>query len=78
MKEFLNNNLVTILIILAVFWTIPWKGMALWKSARQTDKIWFIILLLVNTLGILEILYIFIFSKRGAVKTPEEQITSNP
>lgn len=53
-----------ILVILAILWTLPWKAVALWKSARANDKIWFILLLVINTLAILEILYIFIFSKR--------------
>ncbi|MFA6159933.1 MAG: DUF5652 family protein [Parcubacteria group bacterium] len=53
-----------LIIIIAVIWTLPWKGFALWKSARRGDSIWFVILLLVNTLAILEILYIFIFSER--------------
>lgn len=51
-------------LILAVAWTIPWKGVALWKAARRGEKIWFIIMLIVNTLAILEILYIFVFSKK--------------
>ena len=50
---------------LAIVWSVVWKGMALWKSARQGDKIWFVILLFVNTLGILEILYIYVFSKKS-------------
>ncbi|MDO9231802.1 MAG: DUF5652 family protein [bacterium] len=53
-----------LIIIIAVVWTLPWKGFALWKSARKGDSIWFTILLIVNTLAILEILYIFIFSER--------------
>ncbi len=53
---------VTILIIL---WTIPWKAWALWKSARKGDKAWFIIIFLVNTLAILEIFYLFVFSKHS-------------
>ena len=39
-----------ILIILSL-WSLPWKGWALWKSAKANDKWWFILLLLVNTLG---------------------------
>jgi hypothetical protein len=58
---FLQNSW---LIILLALWTIPWKGVALWKSARKSDKWWFIALLIINTLGILEILYIYIFSKK--------------
>jgi methionyl-tRNA synthetase len=61
MEQFLQNPW---LIALIVAWTLPWKGVALWKSARQGDKKWFIALLIVNTLGILEILYIYIFGKR--------------
>lgn len=52
------------LIGLAVLWTIPWKGVALWKATKNNHKWWFVALLVINTLGILEILYIFIFSKR--------------
>jgi methionyl-tRNA synthetase len=54
---------MTILILLSIAWTLPWKGVALWKSARNRHLVWFIVLLIVNTLGILEIIYIFGFSK---------------
>ncbi len=54
-----------IIFILLVVWSITWKGLALWKSARLSDKWWFIALLVINTIGILEILYLFIFSKRN-------------
>ena len=52
----------TLLIILLI-WSLAWKGVALWKSARKKHLIWFIILFVINTMGILEILYIFLFSK---------------
>jgi len=52
------------LIILIAIWTLPWKGVALWIAARNKDVAWFVVLLLLNTLGILEIFYIFVFSKR--------------
>ena len=53
-----------ILILLVVLWTLPWKGFALWKAAKRGEKKWFIALLALNTLAILEILYIFVFSKK--------------
>ena len=62
--QFIQNP--TLLIVIAV-WTLPWKGVALWKAARLRDKWWFIALLVVNTLGILEVFYIFIFSKRTSL-----------
>ena len=51
------------IIILALLWNFLWKGLALWHSARRGEWIWFIVLLLVNTLGILEIIYLFAFAK---------------
>lgn len=48
---------------LALFaWAVVWKGMALWRAAHKEHKWWFIAFLIVNTLGILEILYIYVFS----------------
>ncbi len=63
MEQFLIENFWLIIII--GLWTLPWKGVALWKSARRKEKWWFITLLVINTLAILEILYIFIFSKEN-------------
>lgn len=45
-------------------WSAVWKGIALWKSAKNSSKVWFIVLLITNTVGILEIIYIFFFSKK--------------
>ena len=56
----MGNQWVVWLIIL---WAIPWKGVALWKAARNSHKKWFVALFLVNTMAILEIIYIFYFSK---------------
>lgn len=52
------------LIILAIAWMLPWKGIALWKSAGNDQKIWFIVLFIINTLAILEILYLKFFQKK--------------
>lgn len=60
MQELLQSNW----LILAIIWTVPWKGWALWRAARANAKWWFIALLIINTMGILEILYIFVFSKK--------------
>ena len=57
-----------IMFIILLVWSLIWKGFALWKAARNGSKPWFIILLVLSTLGILEILYIFVFSKMGGSK----------
>jgi len=51
------------IIFLILLWVLPWKGIALWKAARNSHKKWFIALYLLNTLAILEIIYIFFFSR---------------
>lgn len=60
--EQLLTNQYFLFLILA--WTLPWKGVALWKAANNRQKGWFIALLIVNTLAILEIIYIFHFAKK--------------
>ncbi len=51
------------IISLAVVWELVWKGIALWKAGRNGHLVWFICILIFNTLGILPIIYIFFFSQ---------------
>ncbi len=48
-------------IIFLLLWIIIWKALALWQAARNNQKIWFVALLIVNTLGLLEIIYLIIY-----------------
>ena len=61
------NLLVMLGVLALVIWTMVWKGLALWAAAKNTHKIWFIVMLVVNTLGILEIIYFFFFRKKEQV-----------
>ena len=54
--------IVSVLVVLMI-WSLVWKALAMWKAARKGDKIWFVVFLIINTLGILDILYIYVFSK---------------
>lgn len=58
------NPLGIVLLSLLFLWTLLWKGLALWKAAKKDHLKWFVALLIINTAGILEILYIYVFSKR--------------
>ena len=51
--------LIPLIIILSV-WEIVWKMIAMWKSARNNDLAWFIVIAIVNTMGILPIIYLLI------------------
>ena len=48
-------------IVVIALWTIVIKGYALWHAARHGQKGWFIALLVINTLGILEVIYLMWF-----------------
>jgi hypothetical protein len=54
---------------LILIWTIAWKGVALWKAAQNGQKKWFVVMLVLNTLALLEIVYIFYFAKKKETKS---------
>ena len=59
----LSNPSYALLFAALAAWELVWKGIALWRAAHNNQNIWFIAILIVNTFGILEIIYIFYFSK---------------
>jgi len=66
--------IITSVALISLIWTIPLKGFSLWFSARNGQKVWFIVLLVVNTLGLLEIVYLIFFSGlRGGPKKSKRQ-----
>ena len=50
-------------VLLFIVWSVFWKGIALWHAAKRGEGWWFIALLVLNTLGLLEIFYIFFIAK---------------
>lgn len=54
-------SVITVWWLIPVFiWSSIWKGLALWVTARRNQSSWFIFLLIFNTLGIVEILYLVV------------------
>ena len=47
-----------VLLGLAVIWELAWKGFALWRTAHREQPVWFTMLLVLNTVGILPIIYL--------------------
>jgi methionyl-tRNA synthetase len=47
------------LLLFIIAWSLFWKGLALWHAGRRGQPWWFVIMLVVNTVGILEIIYLF-------------------
>jgi len=54
----------TILLIVLVIWEMIWKGIALWKSSRRKQVVWFIVLFILNTAGLLPIVYLLFFKNK--------------
>jgi len=55
-------------LIPIVIWELCWKAVALWKAARNKHTTWYVCLLILNTVGLLPIIYIFFFSKNKKKK----------
>jgi len=58
--RYLNETmpwLLAVAICLAI-WEIVWKIIAMWRSARNNHFAWFICIAIINTLGVLSIIYI--------------------
>jgi len=51
-------------LLLLVVWTLIWKGLALWRAARAGQTIWYVVMLILNTGGLLEIVYLAFLAPR--------------
>lgn len=52
-------------IIPLSIWELIWKGIALWKAGKSNQLLWFVAILLLNTVGILPIVYLIFFQKKN-------------
>lgn len=64
MNPYLGSKVPLVLLALVVAWTLFWKGYAIWTAVKKDHKGWFVALLVFNTLGILEIIYLFAVAKK--------------
>jgi Family of unknown function (DUF5652) len=71
MQNLLSNplpNYVIALIAVLGIWEAVWKAIALWRAGRDHRLVWFIVMFVLNTVGILEIIYIFAVSRPGRAR----------
>lgn len=62
LEAWLMNPYVLVPLLI---WSIAWKGAALWHSARRNQLIWYVALLIINTAGLLEIIYLLFFRTKS-------------
>lgn len=55
-------------LIPLMIWEMIWKGIALWKAGRNNHLTWYVFILILNTAGILPIIYIAFFQKAKTKK----------
>ena len=61
--DFLEGPGGLVAVAVAAVWSLIWKAVALYRAGSLRHKGWFTALFFINTLGILEILYVAHFSK---------------
>lgn len=52
-----------LLLLVLVVWELAWKGVALWRASRNDHLVWFIAILIINSVGILPIIYLLLHRK---------------
>jgi methionyl-tRNA synthetase len=56
-------GLFSAVLAVLLLWSLVWKGLALWHSAKRGDGGWFVAILVINTAGVLEIIYLLFIAK---------------
>ncbi|MBI3984700.1 MAG: hypothetical protein HY344_02040 [Candidatus Levybacteria bacterium] len=64
-----SSDFPALLFFGVYLWSIFWKGLALWRAANLKQRNWFVGLLILNTIGIAEIAYLFFFAKKRMTLT---------
>ncbi|MEK6923245.1 MAG: DUF5652 family protein [Nanoarchaeota archaeon] len=47
-------------IVITIVWDLFWKAWGLWISSQRKEKIWFVLILIINSAGILPIIYLWL------------------
>lgn len=66
----------TVLLVALAIWELFWKGVALWKTGRRNQLGWFIAILLVNSAGILPIIYLLTHMEDSGRKEVSHEATA--
>lgn len=73
----LTVGFILLFVLMAAI--VALKGYALWNAAKRGETAWFVVLLLINTMGILELIYLyFIVGKWKGDKINSTETTTPP
>jgi methionyl-tRNA synthetase len=68
---------ISFLWIVFILWSLSWKAVSLWISARNHQRNWFIVLFILETAGILPIIYLLWF-RRDRQPGVTQSLFNNP
>jgi hypothetical protein len=68
-KFVLENPWVLTIFAIFIMLEVILKYISLWRSARNDQLAWFVVLCIFNTLGILPLIYLIWFGKKKATGT---------
>ena len=77
LKYGVDFRVVVFLFTAILVWTLAWKLLAMWKAAKKDSVTWFILLAVINTIGILEILYLYVFSRLKSKRPAKQTLKTN-
>jgi len=55
----------TAALIAAIIWELAWKAYALWRAAQLEQRVWFVLMLVISSGGILPIFYLLTHRESG-------------
>lgn len=65
----MNNQLIEFInspwMLPVIIWSLFWKGTAMWHASQKKSLTWFIVLLVINSFGLLEIGYLIWLKTKG-------------
>lgn len=64
MNNIFGNQNIALIVVIIIIWESIWKGIGLWRAAKNNQLNWFIAIFILNTLGILPIVYLKFFQKK--------------
>ncbi len=69
----IHDGYAYVLIILGIvfLFDLILRGIAMWKAAKKNQKIWFVALLFINSVGILPVIYLLVVDKKEKKKNNE-------
>lgn len=68
LENFEPSGSQIVVLILIIIWTLFWKGLALWHAVKRNNRKWFVAILILNTFGIIELIYLFFVIKIKSIK----------